>query len=334
MKYYDDNTGLSADSATGSGKFLHIGGLFMEDELSLAPGHKLLLGARFEYNNSSGPVALPRLVYKWNSSDEKNIIRVNASTGYRVPNLLNDGFGAIESSRSVYVPEKLKSEYVVNPSVNYTRVQQLTAGNLSIDASVFYTYFTNYIDQNYSQPGVVIYSNANGAMASGFSINTDFTFSYPLKVGVGLTYSNVFEIEVESNGERDHVQTYHSPPLTAQFYLSYNFPIPQLSLDWTGNLVSPMLLATVPNDFRPTHSTWYTIQNIQVTKKFNKGVEIYAGIKNLFNFIQKDPVLRPFDPFNRSVNVNNPEHYTFDTTYGFLNMEGIKGFVGLRYTFR
>ena len=169
-------------------------------------------------------------------------------------------------------------------------------------------------------------------MASGFNINADFTFNYPLKIGVGFTFTNVFELEENAAGEKEKQTPTHSPPFVANFFLSYTFPATQLSIDYTGNVVSPMLLSTVPEDFRPSKSKWYTIQNIQLTKKFNNGIEIYLGVKNFFNFIQKDPILRPFDPFNQNVTVDNPNNYRFDTTYGFTSTEGIKGFLGLRYT--
>ncbi len=334
MNYYRDNTGLSADTNTGGSKFNHIAGVFLEDEISIAGLHKLLIGARFDYSSVNGPVFIPRIAYKWNSRDENNVIRIGAGTGYRVPNLMNEGFGALNGSRQVVVEGTLKPEVSVNANANYTRVQKLTAGILSIDASVFYTYFFNRIEPDYNDdPELIVYANnKNGAMASGFSVYADFTFSYPLKVGVGFTYTNVFEIEIEDDGEKEKEIPSHVPPLTANFYLSYTFPAPQLSLDWTGNLVSPMLLTAVPDDFRPTHSPWHTIQNIQLTKKFNSGLEIYLGIKNLFNFVQKEPILRPFDPFNKNVTVDNPNNYSFDTTYGFTSTEGIKGFAGLRYT--
>jgi outer membrane receptor for ferrienterochelin and colicins len=60
-------------------------------------------------------------------------------------------------------------------------------------------------------------------------------------------------------------------------------------------------------------------------------IEVLFWFKNFFNFLQKDPILRPFDPFNRMVNVNNPNNYRFDTTYGFTSTQGIKAFIGLRY---
>ncbi len=334
LNYYEDNTPLSNDTNIGSSKLNHIAGIFMEDEISIAPNHKLVLGTRFDYNTHSGPVVTPRLNYKWNSKDENNVIRIGVGTGYRVPNLLNEGFAALNGSRQIYVAEKLKTELAINANVNYSRVQHIKSGLFNLDASVFYTYFFNLINPNYDvDPTLIVYSNSKaGAMASGFSIYSDFTFNYPLKIGVGFTYTNVFEINKNEAGQKEKEIPLHSPPFVANFYLSYNFPVPQLSIDWSGNVISPMKLSTVPHDFRADYSPWFTLQNIQVTKKFNKGVEIYTGIKNLFNFIQKDPLLRPFDPFNKNTAVDNPFNYRFDTTYGFTTTEGIKGFVGLRYT--
>jgi len=334
MRYYSDNTSLSKDYITGSGNTSHIAGIFLEDEISLAEGHKMIIGARFDYNNQAGPVATPRLNYKWNSKDEKNVVRFGFGTGYRVPDLLNDGFGVINGNRIVEVPVKLTPEKNLTLNTNYTRVQQLPFGILSLDVSAFYTYFINYIDPDYSTTGVVIYTNTKGGLhAPGFSGNADFAFSYPLKVGVGFTYVNVWQVSTAPDGTKQRDPAVHSPNFTANFYLSYNFPVPQLSLDLTGNLVSPMLLVTENNDYRPTRSKTYSMQNIQVTKKFKMGIEIYAGIKNFFNFMQTDPIMRPFDPFNRTINVNNPNGYVFDTEYGFMSNEGIKGFVGFRYTF-
>lgn len=160
---------------------------------------------RFDYSTRSGPVFTPRVSYKWNSKDENNVVRLGVGTGYRVPDLMNEGFGALNGSRKVVVAETLKPELTINANANYTRVQKLTGGILNIDASVFYTYFFNRIEPDYNEdPELIVYANnKNGAMASGFSIYADFTFSYPLKVGVGFTYTNVFEIEIDEDGEKE-----------------------------------------------------------------------------------------------------------------------------------
>ncbi|MFN8288471.1 MAG: TonB-dependent receptor [Chitinophagales bacterium] len=332
LQYFDDNTTLSREEITGYKTIAHIGGLFMEDELSIRKWHKLVLGCRFDYSTNAGPVITPRANYKWTSKDNNNVLRAGIGTGYRTPNVVNEGFGAMNGSRTVVIEEKLKPEYAITGTLNYTRVQSLKAGILNIDAGVFYTRFLNFVEPDYdTDPASIIYANSKGATATGFNAYADFTFSYPLKVGVGFTYVRTFELEENEDGKIEHVTPPHIPPFTANFYLSYNFPGPQLSIDWTGNLVTPMNLVTVPNDYRSSKSPVYTIQNIQLTKKFSNGLEIYLGLKNFFNFIQKDPILRPFDPYNRFILVDNPNNYRFDTTYGFTSTQGIKAFAGLRY---
>ncbi len=330
--YFADNTTLSDPDASGYNRLSHIGGLFMEDEIRINPSNTLLVGARFDYSSNSGPVIMPRAGYKWNSRDEKNILRISGGTGYRTPNVLNEGFGAMNGSRTVEIESPLKAEVAVNATANYTRVQELKGGILAIDASAFYTYFFNFIETDYdTDPTLISYSNNTGTTAAGFSLNADFTFNYPLKVGIGLTYTHTYELEEGEDGDKEKVTPPHVPPVVGNFYLSYNFPAPQLSIDWTGTMVAPMNLVTVPGDYRAAKSPFYTLQNIQLTKKFKRGMELYIGIKNLFNFIQKDPLLRPFDPYNRFTTIDNPNNYRFDTTYGFTTTQGIKAFAGFRY---
>ena len=50
----------------------------------------------------------------------------------------------------------------------------------------------------------------------------------------------------------------------------------------------------------------------------------------LINYIPGDPILRPFDPFDKNIEVNNPNGFTFDPTYNFAPMQGIRGFLGFR----
>ena len=45
----------------------------------------------------------------------------------------------------------------------------------------------------------------------------------------------------------------------------------------TGQWNGPMRLPVLPNDYRPEYSPWHCIANIQLTKKFNKGIEVYGG---------------------------------------------------------
>ena len=105
------------------------------------------------------------------------------------------------------------------------------------------------------------------------------------------------------------------------------------SVDLTGQWNGPMRLPILPNDYRPEYSPWFFIANIQITKDFAHGISLYGGAKNIFNFVPRDPIMRSFDPFDRHVNdpVNNPYGYTFDPSYNYASLQGIRAFAGIRY---
>ena len=105
-------------------------------------------------------------------------------------------------------------------------------------------------------------------------------------------------------------------------------------MDITGNVYSPMLLPVQENDFRPDHSPWFCLANMQVTKTFKNGIQLYGGIKNLLNFLPKNPIMRPFDPFNKTADVDNPNGYSFDPTYNYAPLQGMRGFMGVRFALK
>ena len=129
------------------------------------------------------------------------------------------------------------------------------------------------------------------------------------------------------------IQRLHAPKWSGNFIVSYSFP-KKFNVDLTGKWDGPMRLPILPNDYRPEYSPTFCILNIQLTKKWSNGIELYGGLKNIFNFVPEDPILRPFDPFNKSVEdpINNPYGFTFDPGYNYSSMQGIRGFLGLRYS--
>jgi outer membrane receptor for ferrienterochelin and colicin len=105
--YFKDNTELTKSAFTGYSSLHHLASIFFEDEISIGALHKLLIGARLEYSSRTFPIAMPRIFYKWNSRKMKDILRIGAGSGYRIPSVLNEGFGAMNGSRKVLVEGKL-----------------------------------------------------------------------------------------------------------------------------------------------------------------------------------------------------------------------------------
>lgn len=343
--YYDDNTPATgaADGVNAPSK-IFLPGIFMQDEWTINSQNKLLMSARYDYNSLHGSILSPRLNYKWNSTDRMNILRLSVGNGYRVANVFTEDHAALTGAREVVFAEELNPETSWNTNLNFVK-QIFTDNNtfITLDATAFYTYFSNKIIPDYlTDPNKIIYANLDGfAVSRGFSMNLNASFTNSLKMNIGGTFQDVFN---EENGERQ-VQL-----LTERFSgvwsVGYTIPNWNVSVDYTGNIYSPMRLPTLgPLDNRPEFSPWWSVQNIQLTKPLRNGWEIYGGVKNLLNFTPPaNSIARSFDPFDKNVEFNtdgqaiptadNPYALTFDPTYVFAPNQGRRAFFGVRVSLK
>ncbi len=336
MRYthYDDNTPATA-TPTGENKPQEtpLPGLFIQDEWKVSEKHTLLGGYRFDYDRNHGGVHSPRVAYKF-TPDNNNTIRASFGSGFRVVNLFTEDHAALTGAREVVITEALNPERSYNSNLNYILKIPANAVNVTFDVTGFYSYFTNKIVGDFdSDPTKIIYDNLNGhAVSQGVSLNTDLIFNFPLKVMAGISYMDVFQKESNGMSSKTRTQQLHAPKWSGNFIATYTLPN-NFSLDLTGNWYGPMRLPILPNDYRPEYSPWFCIANLQLTKKMDYGLEIYCGMKNIFDFVPKYALMRPFDPFNKNVDdvVNNPNGYTFDTSYNYASLQGRRVFLGMRY---
>lgn len=334
--FYDDNTPGTADSTTKnrpSATFLP--GVFLQTEIKPHRTTTLLAGLRYDYNSIHGHILTPRLAIKF-SPNPNHAIRLSGGSGYRVVNLFTEDHAALSGARQVVINETLKPEKSWNGNLNYTGFFTHKKGYISLDANLFYTYFTNKIVGDFiTDPQKIIYENIDGyAVSRGLNANIDISFTNGFKSILGFTLMDVYSMEKQQTAGWQRVNQLFAPYFSGNFALSYTIPVIKLGIDFTGKINSPMHLPVVPNDFRPEKSPWFCIMNIQLTKKLPKHFELYGGLKNLLNFIPKNPILRPFDPFDKQINdpVNNPYGYTFDPSYNYSSIQGVKAFLGLRWT--
>ncbi len=339
--WFDDNTIItqSANGNTNKPETSHTSGLFLQDEIILdsLSKHKLLLGFRGDYNSIYNFIPSPRVAYKWSPS-YKFIFRLNAGTGFRIVNVFTEDHSSLTGAREVVFINKIKPEQSYNATLNFIYKMKASASSMIVwDASVFYYYFTNKIVANYdADPNKVIYDNLSGyAFSQGASLNASLASPGNFKFNLGVTYADVQNISKDSLG--NHVSSWQlqSPRWSGNIIVGYNFPKNNFKVDLTGNWYGPQRLPILPNDFRPAYSPWFCLLNLQVAKTYyNNKMELYMGIKNLLNFIPKNPIMRPEDPFDKNVNnVNtNPNGYTFGPGYNYAPVQGLRFYLGLRYT--
>lgn len=341
--FYDDNT-VSTSTLEGVNQpdVTYLPGIFVQDEIQVSNTFTTLAGLRYDRHNVHGNIFTPRLSLKY-SPNPNNTIRLTGGSGYRIVNLFTEDHAALTGSREVEIETDLKPEQSWNVNLNYARNLILTKGFVNLDASLFYTYFTNKIVADFiTDPNKIIYNNLDGyAISRGVTLNADIAFANSLKIISGVTLMDVFQIN-NLNETETKIQQLQAPGFSGTFTISYTLGS-SVTVDVTGRVTGPMLLPVVPHDYRPAESPWFGLINLQVSKTINKTLEVYGGIKNLLNFIPKDPLLHPDDPFDRAGGKyfdadgnprpeTNPYGYTFDTTYNYAPLQGIRGLVGLRWT--
>jgi outer membrane receptor for ferrienterochelin and colicins len=341
--YYDDNTfaTLSIDGTGNEPSIMHLPGVFLQDEISLSQRQKLLLGVRYDYNSLHGNVITPRANYKWNSFDKKNTIRISVGNGFRVANVFTEDHAALTGSRTVEFEDALNPETSWNGNINYVKNVILKEAILTLDGSVFYTHFSNRILPDYeTDPNKIIYSNLSGSSVSkGISLNGDLMLENGLIVLVGATLMDVSVME-EGTKRRQLL----TERFSGVWNMTYRFNKIGITLDYTGNFYGPMRLPLLGElDPRDEYSPWFSIQNIQMTKRLGKYFELFTGVKNLLNFTPAaNSIARSFDPFDKKVQfdtndqvipvTDNPYALTFDPSYVYASNQGIRIFIGLNFT--
>jgi outer membrane receptor for ferrienterochelin and colicins len=342
--HYDDNT-TATSTEGGSRNFpseIHLPGVFLQDEIRFTSNHSLLAGLRYDFNSIHGSILSPRLNYKLVSKDKSTVFRVSAGNGFRVANVFTEDHAALTGAREVVFLEELAPERSWNTNLNLVKKIYSDRGNyFGFDGSVFYTHFTNRIVPDYeSNPNQIIYANLDGnAVSKGVSLNVDAVWNTGFKVLAGAT---LMDVSLDEGGEK--VRQLLTERFSGVWTIGYEFQNLGLTVDYTGNVYSPMRLPLLGElDDRPKFSPWWSIQNIQLTKSFGRKWEIYGGVKNLLNFTPPaNSIARSFDPFDRGVEfdqsgnviptASNPNALTFDPTYVFAPNQGIRGFFGVRFT--
>ncbi len=345
--YYDDNTPATATADSiiqkNQPQKIWLPGIFLQNEITLAKNQKLLLGVRLDNNSIHGKIFTPRIAYKYTIND-KNIIRINAGSGFRVVNLFTEDHAALTGARTVYIKSALKPEKSYNANINYIKKIYSNNGTfIGLDGSVFYTYFNNRIVGDFlTDPNKIIYDNLNGyAVSKGITLNMDIAFSNGIKIITGGTF---MENTLTQGGVTS--QQLLTEKFTGTWAVSYYIKKLHLAFDYTGNVYSSMKLPTLGGlDPRKTTSPWWSIQNIQLLYSKFKNIEIYAGVKNLLNwtpFKENNPfiIAGSRDPFDKNVQFDtggnvlatatNPYGLTFDPTYIYAPTQGARAFVGVR----
>ncbi len=313
--YYDNSLANTNDR-----KF--IPGLFVQDEYSIGKTSVLLAGVRVDHHENHGFIFSPRLSFK-QKIRTYTTVRFNSGTGFRLVHLFTEDHAALTGARQVVIKNNLEPEQSYNVNLNVNHVYSFANGTGTLDVDAFYTYFTNKIVPDYTiDPDLIVYDNLGGfGVTRGFAASINHSFSFPLRVNLGGTFQDVFQVTENTGGEKIKEKQLFTPAFSGTFVVGYKFRKLKLSVDYTGRVMGPQKLPHYDSPFtRPESSPWFTIQNIQITKEI-KSFSVYAGVKNIFNWTQSSPLIDAANPFGKD----------FDTAYAWGPLQTRRFFVGIRW---
>ncbi|MCR6719812.1 MAG: TonB-dependent receptor [Chitinophagaceae bacterium] len=348
--YYDDNSTATVDTLTGKNKAekAWVPGLFVQDEWAVNDRHTLLFGARVDHHPVHGEVFTPRFAWKWKTG-KGQVLRLNAGTGFRVVSLFTEDHAALTGARVVEIRGKLQPEKSYNVNLNYSTSFKFGKHSIQTDASSWYSHFRNQIIADYDMdPNKIVYQNLDGySRSTGLSVNVDYNFAHRFRVMTGFTWQDVRKTTYDAQHEKINTRQMLTERWSGVWQIGYSFLSQGITIDYTGNIYGPMRLPLLSLwDPRPAYSPVWSIQNLQVTKRFSPSFECFVGIKNLLNWTPARGIpfliARTNDPFDKQVTYDangqvartpdNPYGLSFDPSYIYAPNQGRRGSVGLRWS--
>jgi outer membrane receptor for ferrienterochelin and colicins len=308
-----------------------VPGVFFEYTLSPSEKLSVVAGIRADEHNAYGTMITPRLHIRY-TPQEDWVLRLAAGRGYRTANIFAENSTVFASSRkdsivsTVKFGYGLKQEIAWNYGFNLTHYFQFNYHDATLMIDLYRTDFEQLVlaDLDSNPHQVRFYSVPNGSYSNSVQTELDIQPLERLDVRVAYRY---LDVKQKLNGmwlERP-LAAQHRVLMTVSYATDRDQPDdPQTSFDvtmqWFGKKRIPETLLN-PDSLRArAYSPGFLTVNLQATRTFIKGLDVYLGIENLFNFKQSDPIL----------DAANPQGQFFDASLIWGPLSGRMMYAGLR----
>jgi outer membrane receptor for ferrienterochelin and colicin len=279
----------------------HVPGIFAENTMRSEDGRwTWLMGLRLDHHQQFGFRLTPRFLVKFDPA-AKSTIRVNAGTGWRTVNLFPENNNLLSGSRNIIFAEPIRPETALNMGVNVTQkygnADAAFSGYLSID--YYRTRFFNQVFPDYDRDPTSAYVQNfdDKCVSNGFQAEWSLQWSRGIDLKVGYNFLDVYRI-IGSNREVLPFNPKHKVLGTLSYEPESERYHIDLNVHWYGRQRLPNTRSNPVEYRRPDFSDPYTTFNLQYTHVFNR-FEVYAGVENLFDFRQLQPIISWQQPFSR-----------------------------------
>ncbi len=280
-----------------------VPGAFLEYTFNHLDIFTAVAGIRADYHNLYGAFFTPRLHLKYEPV-EKTVFKASAGRGQKTASIFAENIGIFASSRAIILdPGDNQLPYGLDPEVawsyglNFAQGFVLGQSDAVLKLDYYHTRFQNQVVVDFDRsPQEVHFYNLDGkSWSNSFQVQVDLE---PLeRYDIRLAY-RLNDVRSTYGGEL------LPRPLTARHRAFANMAYTtntQWSFDitwnWQGSKRIPSTQSN-PEPYRLEESSpAFSLVNLQISKTVFERLELYAGIENLFGYVQEDPILASDDPF-------------------------------------
>tara|TARA_A100001011_G_scaffold162951_1_gene171424 strand:- start:24649 stop:26835 length:2187 start_codon:yes stop_codon:yes gene_type:complete len=303
-------------------------GSFFEYSYDSLENFSLIAGIRIDIHNHLGTFLTPRLNLRY-SPKENTIIRFSVGSGRKAANIFAENQSLFGTNRQINIYKNGGSIYNLNPEKawNYgASIRQIfnlfgRGGDITADY-----YITNFIDQvvvDWEKEGQISFYNLEGvSRANSFQLSIDYN---PLKaINLRFAYKNY---DVQTTYNSGLLQRPLQPQNRFFANLAWesvrNVKLGQWRWDLTYHALGKQRLVNTQRDIVGSYASAYGLWNTQLTRAFTGSFELYAGVENLGDYKQLNPIIGSEDPFG----------INFDTAQIYAPVFGRMFYAGLRWNF-
>ncbi|GGF18732.1 TonB-dependent receptor [Hymenobacter cavernae] len=305
-------------------RFERVPGAFAEYTYQNARNLTVVGGLRLDRHNLYGWVLTPRLNAKYDLTPS-TILRGAAGRGFRVANPIADNIGMLVSSRTFVIDQNLRPERAWNVGGSFTQYFTLAGRQATFVTDYYYTWFQNQmVADSYTDPSQLIISNlAPGGKSFSRSFQAEVQVE-PLKGLQAKAAYKYLDVRTDYNG------LLLPRPLTVPHRAFVNLGYASAFDKWRGDFTvqwygqRPLAPHPGAHQHSLTDNTLpltprFALLNVQFTRAF-KRIELYAGVENLTNYRQRNPITGAAQPFGPDFDAA----MVWGPTYGRLTYAGLR----------
>ena len=323
---YSSETPAEAEARERRTRRELVPGAFAEYTYQNSRNLTLVAGLRADRHNLYGWQLTPRLNLKYDVA-KNTVLRLAAGRGFRVANPIADNAAMLASAREFIIGPNLRPETAWNLGGSATQYFTALGRPATFIVDYYHTDFQNQVVADmYTVGSLIIIDNlVPGGRSFSRSLQAELQLE-PLK---GLQAKAAYKyLDVRTTYDNTLLPKPLTPAHRAFLNLGYASAFDKWRGDFTVQWFGQRPLAHVASthahgsgqEYTPRTTPRYAALNAQLTRAF-KRLEVYAGVENLTDYRQPNPIDGAAAPFGPA----------FDAAMVWGPVFGRLSYAGLRY---